>query len=331
MIIDIFTHVFPRPVFDPMMKMAEKLADLSKRMNNMPMLHNMDARFREMDEFGDYRQIVCMPNPPLEDISTPAQGAELARIANDSMAELVQHHPDRFPAFIAALPMHNMDAAMEELPRAIEQLDARGVQVFSNVGGRPLDDPEFAPVFAKMHEYGLPVWLHPARTADTRDYAAEQRSGFEAWTALGWPYATSVAMLRLVYTGLFDRHPGIKVITHHLGGIIPYHEGRLEAAFPNLGRRSAGEDYMAVKHALRRPFIDYFKMFYGDTAMHGAVNPVRCGLEFFGPRNVVFASDAPFSQIRRNIDVIYRLDIGEQDRHMIFCGNAERIMKMKFT
>lgn len=330
MIIDIYTHIFPKPAYDRMSNLGPALAGIGKRMAGMRLLHDLDGRFREMDEFGDYRQIIAMPNPPIEDITTPEQGAELARIANDGMAELVRRHRDRFPAFVAAIPMHNMDAAMEECQRAVEELGARGVQMFSNVGGRPLDDPAFLPLFDRIAGYGVPIWLHPARTPATSDYAAEPTSRFEAWTALGWPYATSVAMLRLVYTGIFDRHPGIKIITHHLGGMIPYHDGRIEAAFVNLGRRSADENYGAVKAALRRPFIDYFKLFYGDTAMHGAVNPVRCGLSFFGPRNVVFASDAPFAPIRKNIDMIYRLDLSEGDRRMVFSGNAERIMRMTF-
>jgi predicted TIM-barrel fold metal-dependent hydrolase len=331
MIVDIYTHVFPRAAFERMTGMMARPEEAAKRLQNMRMIHDLDARFREMDEFGDYRQIISLPNPRLEALPTPKAGVELLRFANDAMAEIVQKHPDRFPAFVATLPMLDVDAALAEIDHAVGQLGAKGIQLFTHVGGRPLDEPAFKPVFDRMAEIGLPIWLHPARSPALTDYESEKRSRFEAFTVLGWPYATSVAMLRLVYSGLFDRHPGIKIITHHCGGIIPYHEGRLDHAFVNLGRRGAGEDYASVKAALKRPFVDYFKMFYGDTAMHGAVNPVRCGLEFFGPRNVVYASDAPFSQIRKNIDAIYRLDIGEEDRRMIFCGNAERLMKMKFA
>ena len=128
------------------------------------------------------------------------------------MAELVQKHPDRFPAFVAAVAMHDMDGAMAELDRAINQLGAKGVQVFTNVAGRPLDSPEFEPLFEAIWKFGLPIWMHPVRTSASSDYASEQLSRFEAWTIMGWPYATSVAMLRLVITGLFDRFPGIKII-----------------------------------------------------------------------------------------------------------------------
>ena len=330
MVIDIYTHIFPAAAYEYMQRLAPDLKDIGKRIASLTFLHDLDGRFREMDAYGDYRQIISMPNPPIEDITTPEQGIEMARAANDAMAALVQKHPDRFPAFVAAMAMHNMDETMPELERAVEQLGARGVQVFTNVAGRPLDDEEFQPLFDRMAGYGLPIWMHPVRTAATKDYESEDISRFEIWTALGWPYATSVAMLRLAYTGLFDRHPGIKIITHHLGGIIPYHEGRMLASFTNLGRRSSGEeDYVGMKNRLRRPMMDYLHMFYGDTAMHGAVNPTRCGIEFFGPGHVVFASDAPFASIPKSIDMMDRIELSDRDRDAIMIGNAERLMKMK--
>jgi aminocarboxymuconate-semialdehyde decarboxylase len=182
-----------------------------------------------------------------------------------------------------------------------------------------------------MWKHGLPIWLHPVRTSANADYAAEQLSRFEAWTIMGWPYATSVAMLRLVITGLFDRYPGIKIITHHLGGNIPYHEGRVDNAFANMGRRTVDEDYLSLKNALRRPPIDYFRMFYGDTAMFGGVIGARCGLEYFGADHVVFASDAPVGgPTTAAFQVIDELELSEADREKICHGNAERLMKVSF-
>jgi aminocarboxymuconate-semialdehyde decarboxylase len=330
MIVDIYTHLFPKAAYEKMMEMSPDLGNIGKRIANMKFLHDLDGRFREMDAYGDYRQIISLPNPPIEDVTTPAEGGEIARVANDAMAELVQRHPDRFPAFVAALAMHDMDGAMAELDRAINELGAKGVQVFTNVAGKPLDDPEFAPLFEAMHGYGLPIWLHPARSSETSDYASESLSRFEAWTIMGWPFATSVAMLRLVITGLFDRHPGIKIITHHLGGNIPYHEGRVNNAFANMGRRTVGEDYVTLRNALRRPALDYFRMFYGDTAMHGAVAPLRCGIEFFTANNVVFASDAPFASMGKCIAAVERLELDPETRHKIHAGNAARLMNMSF-
>jgi len=330
MIVDIYTHLFPKAAYERMTAMSSDLGNIGKRIANMRFLHDLDDRFREMDTYGDYCQIISMPNPPIEDVTTPKQGAELARIANDEMAALVGKHPDRFPAFVAAVAMHDMDATMEELDRAITQLGAKGVQVFTNVAGKPLDDPQFDPLFRAMANYRLPIWLHPVRTSAETDYPSEKLSRFEAWTIMGWPYATSVAMLRLVITGLFDRYPGIKIITHHMGGNVPFHEGRIDNAFANMGRRTVGEDYLTLKNALKRPPLDYFRMFYADTAMHGAVAPLRCGLEFFTANNVVFASDAPFASIGKNIAAVERLGLDPVTLAKLHSGNAGRLMRMSF-
>lgn len=326
MIIDIFTHVFPQSVFERIDKLGLDLGPIGKRTRSMKLLFDMDARFKAMDPFGDYRQVIALPNPPLEDFTDAQAGAELARAANDALAQLVARHPDRFQGFIAALAMHNPDAAVQEATRACGELGAAGVQLFTNVAGRPLDDPEFAPVFDTMAALDRPIWLHPARTPETRDFITEEISRFEAWISLGWPYETSITMLRLALTGTLERHPGLNIITHHLGGIVPYHEARLAAAFRNLGRRSDDEDYAPYKDALSRDLLDYLKMFYGDTAMHGAIDPLRLGLSFFGADHVVFASDAPYGPIDKCLAAIDGLDLELKDREKVLSGNALRLL-----
>jgi predicted TIM-barrel fold metal-dependent hydrolase len=330
MIVDIFTHVLPAEFTGTLERMGARFG-LVKRLMEVRELHDLDLRFRTMDEMGDYRQIVALPNPPIEAFADPRQCADLARIANDSMAELVRRHPDRFPGFIAALSMNDMDASMKELERAITRLGACGVQVFTNVNGKPLDAPEFQPLFAAMAAHDLPVWLHPARSAETTDYAAEPRSRFEMWWCFGWPYDTSVAMARLVFSGLFDRHPGINIITHHLGGMIPYFDKRIESGLAVLGSRTREEDYSGVLSSLKRPHIEYFKLFHADTALFGASHGLACGLDFFGPGNVVFATDAPFGPIAATRDAIEAGDLDAQSRAAIFHGNAEKLLRRKIV
>ena len=330
MIVDIYTHIFPNAYYERMVKVAPRLENLGKRMQSVRKLHDLDARFGEMDAYGDYCQIISLPNPPIEDISSPEVGPELSRIANDTMAELVAKHPDRFPGFVAALSMHNMEATMAELHRAIKDLGARGVQVFTNVCGKPLDDPSFLPVFDAMAAYDLPIWLHPVRTPDTADYASEEKGRFELWWAIGWPYDTSAAMIRLVFAGLFDRHPNIKIITHHLGGMIPYFEGRVDLGLKVLGARTSGEDYSKVLSSLRLPHGEYFRMFYGDTAMFGGYLGTKCGLEYFGAPHVVFSTDHPLGPVPETLAVIDRLELSAADRKTIMSGNAGRLMKMNF-
>jgi aminocarboxymuconate-semialdehyde decarboxylase len=330
MLIDIYTHIFPKAFYERMNAVAPGLGNIGKRMQSVKPVHDLDVRFRLMDPFGDYRQVISLPNPPIEDYATPAQGADLAYIANDTMAELVRKYPDRFCAFVAAICMTDMDAAMRETRRAIEDLGAAGVQIFTNVKGRPLDRPEFQPLFAAMAKYDLPIWMHPARSAAMTDYADEPRSRLEIWWCIGWPYETSAAMIRLVLSGLFDRHPGIKILTHHMGGMIPFFDGRVGAGMEVLGQRTSDEDYSGVLKSLKRPHLDYFKMFYCDTAMFGSNLGIKCGLEFFGLDQVVFSTDAPFAPIRETIDSIDRLEFDAAARKRLFQENAERLMRRRF-
>ena len=335
--LDIFNHIYPKPYFDLMMAVAPTFKDIGKRMRNIPMLIDLDERFRVMDRFADYQQVLSIATPPIEVFSSGKDSVDLARAANDGMAALVAKHPDRFPAFVASLPLGDADAAMRETERAVGELGARGIQVFSNINGKPLDRPEYLALFDRMAAFGLPVWLHPFRGADVTDYATEQKSLFEIWWTFGWPYETSVAMARLVFSGVFDRHPGLKIITHHLGAMAPYFEGRVGPGWDQLGSRTSDEDYGAVLKRLKKRPIDYFRMFYADTAVFGAYDATVCGLNFFGPDHVLFASDAPFDPergpmyIRETIAILDRLPIPEADRQKIYWRNAVDLLKLGAT
>ncbi len=332
--IDIYNHIFPKGYFDRMIEVAPQHRDMGKRVRAIPILVDLDLRFQVMDKFGDYCQILSLASPPLEVLAEPDVSPELARRANDGMAELVEKHRDRFPGFVASLPMNNPAAAIEETRRAVEDLGARGVQVFSNAAGRPLDEPDFLPIFEAMAGHDLPIWLHPARGAGFSDYRTEDKSKYEIWWTFGWPYETSVAMARLVFAGLFDKLPNLKIITHHMGAMIPYFEGRVGPGWDQLGNRTSDEDYGALLKTLKKRPFDYFKMFYADTALFGSVAGTVCGLEFFGADKVLFASDSPFDPeggpmyIRETIKVLDQLDISDQDRDRIYRGNAERLLKI---
>ncbi len=327
-LIDLYCHISPARFLDEMNRVAPKLGNIAARLRGVRKIHDLDARFAEMDAFGDYRQVVSLPNPPIEDFATPGQGLALARIANDAMAELCAKHPDRFAGFVAALCLTDVMASVEEAKRAVNDLGAAGVQIFSPLAGRPLDEPVFEPLFAAMARLDRPIWLHPARTAAMTDYPAEQKSRFEMWWCFGWPYDTSVAMARLVFCGLFDRYPNIKIITHHLGGMIPYYDGRVGPGLDVLGQRTSDEDYSKILPSLKRPHLEYFREFYGDTAMFGGgVHALRCGFDFFGADKVVFATDTPLGPIKPAIEALNTLDISTGDRRKIFSGNAERLLK----
>jgi uncharacterized protein len=333
--IDIFNHIFPKSYFDKMVKVAPNGKDMHKRVRNIPCIVDLDERFRIMDMFDEYAQIICLGSPPIEVFGPPPISTDMAKLANDGMAELVQKYPDRFPGFIASLPMNDPKGLLAEANRAIKDLGAVGVQVFTNVLGRPLTKPETMPLFDLMAELDRPIWMHPARGADFPDYKGEPKSHYEIWFVFGWPYETSVAMAHMVFSGLFDRHPDLKIITHHLGGMIPYFEGRVGPGWDQLGTRTSDEDYTLLLKKLKKRPLDYFRLFYADTALFGARQATICGLKFFGVDRVLFASDSPFdpekgsAYIRSTIEIIDSLDIKAGERQAIYEGNARRLLKLK--
>jgi predicted TIM-barrel fold metal-dependent hydrolase len=334
--IDVFNHIFPVRFFEKMDEVAPGLEDMGKRVRNIPVLVDVDARLRMLEQFGDdYRQVLTLASPPIERMAGPEVSPELATIANDGLAELVAGH-DRFVGFVASLPLNNPDASLAEATRAIDQLGATGVQLFTNVNGRALDQPELLPLFELMTAYDLPIWIHPARGAEMTDYLDEDRSRYEIWWTFGWPYETSAMMARLVLSGYFDRFPNLKIITHHLGGMVPYFEGRVGPGLDQLGSRTTGEDLTVILDRLKKRPLDYFKQFYGDTAVFGSAAATRCGLEFFGPDRVLFASDCPFDPeqgpgfIRETIRVIdHDLDLPDHVKTQIYEGNARSMLRLQ--
>jgi aminocarboxymuconate-semialdehyde decarboxylase len=334
--IDVFTHIFPRAYADRMTELAPDYKDAGKRVRGVPMLVDLDERFRVMDRFDGYQQVLSIATPPIEVLAGTSDAAvDLARRANDGMAELVQKYPDRFPGFVASLPLNDPEQAIREAHRAVGNLGGRGIQLFTNICGRPLDAPEFLPLFDAMAAFDLPIWLHPYRGAEIPDYASEHRSSYEIWWTFGWPYETSVAMARIVFARLFDRHPGLKIITHHMGAMAPYFEGRIGPGWDQLGARTSDYDYTRVLEGLKKRPLDYFRMFYADTALFGAYEATVCGLRFFNADHVLFASDSPFDPekgpmyIRETIGVIDRLPISAEERAAIYAGNAVRLLKLE--
>ena len=329
--IDMFAHIIPPEYKEALFKHANH-GFYSNRwdqvINQTPALFDIDNRLRIIDKYEGLRQVLTMASPAVEEVADPGKAAYLAKLANDEMAEIVAKYPDRFAAAIACLPMNNLEAALEETDRAIKELDFKGIQMFTPVAGKPLDSPEFLPVYEKMSEYDLPVWIHPARRRDIPDYPAEDHSKYYIYQMFGWPYETTVAMVRLVFSGVMDKFPAIKFITHHCGAMIPYFSERIVI----------GQDYAELhlkakwKRALSKPPIDYFRMFYGDTALNGSTAGLMCGYAFLGAEHIVFATDFPYDDengdrfTREVIRSVELMDIPDGHREMIFNKNAKRLL-----
>jgi aminocarboxymuconate-semialdehyde decarboxylase len=308
-----------------------------KRMSSLRMLWDIEHRVEMLrTKFPDVRQVLTLGLPSPELLGGPEQSPEYARVANDGMAEMCLKWPRQFPAFVASLPMNNIPEALKEMDRAIDRLGAKGVQIITSAAGRPLDDPEFYPVFERMaNHHDRPIWMHPARPAARPDYPGEPKSKYEIWQVLGWPFETSVAMARMVFSGLLQRLPKLRIITHHCGGMIPYFAGRAETLWAQLGSRSSDNEESEVLKRLQKPPIEYFRMFYGDTVLGGAAAPLACGIAFFGADHVVFASDCPFDPeggpmfIREGIRSLEELNLPEGDKRKIYFGNAMKLLRME--
>jgi aminocarboxymuconate-semialdehyde decarboxylase len=330
--LDIFTHFTPKPFLDRLGTLIPGHPVLAAFPRIKP-LWDVDARLALLDEFDGLQQVLSLANPPIELIAPPDKSPEVARMANDALAEVCGRHRDRFPAFIASLPMNNVDASLAEIDRAIP-MGARGVQVFTNVAGEPLSAAKYRPIFQRMAQHDLPIWVHPMRSAQFADYASETTSENEIWFSFGWPYETTACMTRLIYSGLFDELPTSKIISHHMGGMIPFFAGKVDLGFRQIFFGTPQRNPVAEEVGLKQHPRKYYEMLYADTALNGEVAAMRCGHAFFGTARCLFATDAPFCSeqgrglIRNTIAAVRALEITDAEREMIFAGNAKKLMKL---
>ncbi|MBW1738155.1 MAG: amidohydrolase [Deltaproteobacteria bacterium] len=332
MIIDIYNHILPKKYQDTLEKKVtgrDPNLPSSNWYKTVPTLMNLEARFRIMDAFDGYIQVVTIASPPAYAIAPAPVAIELARIGNDELAELVQRYPERFAAGVATLPMNDPEAAVAEAERAIKDLRLRGVEVFTDIAGKPLDAPEFMPLYEKMEELGRPIFIHPRGLMSTPDYEGEEFSRYRLWTKLGWPYATGLALCRLVYGGIMEKFPGLKVVTHHCGGIIPYLAGRLDWADDVNEMLMGQRDIDLKEHALV-----YFRRIFYDTATNGNTAALECGRAFAGVGQMVFGTDLPFDNqfgrrlIRQTIEAVERMDLTDEEKKKIYRDNAIKLLRL---
>ena len=225
--IDIFTHVMLPRYKNALYKYSNRFETERKFMERRITLTNHEERIRILNQYEDVVQVLSVNLPPLEEVVDPKEAAELAKIANDEMAEWVAKYPEKYITAIANLPLNNIDASMKEAERAIKQLGFKGIQIFTSILGKPLGLEEFMPLYKMMANFDLPIWIHPLRRSSTPDYPTENSSFHQIFSVFGWPYETTMAMTRLIFAGVFEKFPKIKFITHHGGGMVPYYADRI--------------------------------------------------------------------------------------------------------
>jgi len=329
--IDAFSHITPKKYLDALEKLSPRVPSqiiLPTRPVSPP-LYDLEHRFRIMDRYDGLVQVLTLGFPAIEDIVGPEKAPDLAKLANDQMAEMVEKYPDRFVAGIAYLPLNNIDAALKEVERAIKDLKLRGVYVNSHVNGRPLDSPEFMPLYEKMSDYNLPIYVHPHRSTDFADYKTETEAKYDTNSVFGWLYDTTVAMTRFVFSGILEKYPNLKVVTHHCGAMVPYFEQRIIQHYSKY-EKEYGRQYMK---GLSKTPIEYYKMFYTDTAIHGNPLSLMCAHSFYGADHLLFAADMPLGDrefgkrsYQQTINAIEAMDINDNEKRAIYEDNAKRLL-----
>jgi predicted TIM-barrel fold metal-dependent hydrolase len=306
--IDAFAHILPPQYFKALKNKAGPHPSLKREGSNTANT-DLAIRLQIMDRNPEVLQVLSISQPPLEDTVSSKDAIELARMANDELAEIIAKYPGRFLAGVACLPATDIDAALKEAERAIEELKFRGVQIYCHNDGEGPGASRWRPLYEKMAQYDLPIWLHPAALV----------KGDEA--IFGWPYETSIAMLSLVSGGILRDFPDIKFIVHHAGAMAPFFEQRIRWLFP---LRYGLKD-------VKNPVAD-FRKFYCDTAVYGSTSALMCAYEFFGPDHILFGTDAPlgpdYGLTTLTVDSVQRMNVPENDKEKIFSQNTVGLIKM---
>jgi aminocarboxymuconate-semialdehyde decarboxylase len=278
----------------------------------VPEHYDPEARLEALNAAGIDMQVLTLTTPGVH-VESPEKGLYLAQGVNDAFAEISGRYPTRFTA-LAALPLQDSRASVEELERAVKQLSLPGAMLFTNVNGTPLDDPQFWPLFEKAAELDVPLFLHPAVPAEIGSMKA-----YRLVALVGFLHETTVAITRLVFSGIFQRWPGLKLVLSHLGGTMPYLAERIDLGY---------WVYPECQH-LPYPPSETLKQFHMDTIPHSP-NALAFAAEFAGVDKLLLGSDYPhqIGDLVGAVQTIEGLAIPNEDKAKILGENTARLLKL---
>lgn len=272
--------------------------------------YDPNRKLKDMDAAGVDMALLSTNIPP-PCMLAPELGYKGSAAINDTIAELVEKHPDRF-AGLACLPWQNPDEALTEMAR-VKQLGFRGIMLYSHIGGKPVDAPEFEPAYAKAAALQLPIVMHP--TVPTWGAAIKDH-----WMIgmMGLQVDNSFALLRLILSGVLERYPDLQIVMPHVGGILPYMSGRIDHQTEVLGR--------ATEHITRPPSA-YLRSIYLDTVSPSAES-IAYAYRFSGADRLLFGTDHPWVDMPRFVELIEDMPISEKDKVRIFSENAIQLFRL---
>ncbi|MFC2679091.1 MAG: amidohydrolase family protein [Granulicatella sp.] len=332
--IDVFCHLMPRKYAEMVMEEAPDKSHMFMRALNIPSMSDMDYRYDVIKRFPEYKQIPNIVSPPVETVAGPDKSPRIAAIGNDEIKKIVETYPDIYEGFIAGVPFNNVQASVDEIKRC-KDMGAKGVQIYAHMNGEGIDLEKYWPLYEICEKLSLPVLIHPVGGQMVPEFPKENRSKYELWFTIGWPYQTTVAMSRLAFAGVFEDFPNLKIVVHHCGAMIPMLEGRIENGLKMYGGRTAPELKKELTETkLKGAPIDTFRKFYADTASFGSPLAIQAALGFFGADHMVFATDMPFDPekgpgyIQRTLGAIDSLKLDDNIKSKILYKNAERIFNI---
>lgn len=242
---------------------------------------------------------------------------------------IVNKRTDRFVG-VALLPTTNSEVMIAEFERSIRILKLAGGFFVVGPTVKPPDHPDYEPLFRKAVELDVPLWIHPSRPPIYPDYIGEKVSQYHVWQTLSWLLDSSTAMVRLVFSGVFERYPDLKLIIHHHGALIPLFDERMQYGWDNFEQKTGEKERTTIP----RPYIHHFKKFYCDTATQG-YKPLllKMACDFFGPDHILFGSDAPMDatngraftmDARKSVE---EMGLNKENRQKIFSKNFMRLLR----
>jgi aminocarboxymuconate-semialdehyde decarboxylase len=276
----------------------------------LPKLTDIDAKLADMDRAGIRMAALSIndPGPELFGKDSPA----MAVLLNDFIADAVRSRPSRFFG-LAVLPFNSPDAMLKEFDRAVTKLGMKGILLYSNLAGRFPDEEPFRPLFAEAERRGVPILLHPAYPT-----TYDATKGYEMAAGLGLMFDTTIALSRIILSGLLEKHPSLKLVCPHVGGALPYLIGRVDHQTMVLKRGAEN---------IRKAPGEYLKQVWLDT-----VTPIGLGIryawEFAGPDKLLYSSDHPWVDPQLIVDQVESQHLPAADLSKLYSGNARALFRL---